>query len=206
MGYNPPTMKKQLVILLTIISFIFSPSPIFADEEIRQLNLDLKAKGFTQSVYVDELKSTDINFGPQDKYQLQLRITNAGNRNQTNVRVRQFLPAYITTDSDNSFTIPQIAAGDTYTKNIVVTVKNKKDVPVVLTRNRINVIATSEIGTKGSDSLAFYVGNGTYSPKTSTTSANVLPKTGSTSLVFGSLLALSLASAALVLRRLARGY
>ena len=152
------------------------------------------------------IKSTDINFGPQDKYQLQLRITNAGNRNQTNIRVRQFLPTYVTTDSDNSFIIPQIAAGDTYTKNIVVTVKNKKDIPAALTRNEISVIATSEIGTKGSDSLAFYVGNGTYSPKTPTTSANVLPKTGSSSLVFGSLLALSLASAALALRRLARGY
>lgn len=206
MGYNPSQMKKQAVILLTFLSFIFSQSPIFADDEIRQLNLDLKAKGFTQSVYVDELKSTDINFGPQDKYQLQLRITNAGNRNQTNIRVRQFLPTYVTSDSDNSFTIPQIAAGDTYTKNIVVTVKNKNNVPASLTRNEINFIATSEIGTKASDTLAFYVGNGTYSPKSSTTSANVLPKTGSSSLVFGSFLALSLASAALALRRLARGY
>jgi len=199
-------MKKQLVSLLTFVFFFFSLSPIFADEEIRQLTVDLKAKGFTQSTFIDELKSTDINFGPNDKYQLQLRIYNTGNRNQTNIKVRQIIPTFVTTDSDREFTIPQIAAGDTYTKNIVVTIKDKQNVPAKLTRGQINVNATSEVGTQSGDSLAFYVGNGTYSTQTSTSSAAVLPKTGNTSLIFGSLLALSTLGISLYLRRLARGY
>lgn len=206
MGYNPPTMKKQLVSLLVFVFFFFSFSPVFADNEIRQLTVDLKAKGYTQSTYVDELRSTDINFGPNDKYQLQLRIYNTGNRNQTNIKVRQIIPTFVITDSDREFTIPQIVAGDTYTKNIVVVVKDKQNIPTKLTRGQITFNATSEVGTQSGDSLAFYVGNGTYSPQTSTSSAAVLPKTGNTSLILGSLLTASALGISLFLRRLARGY
>lgn len=206
MGYNPSTMKKTLVVLFTFATLLFSQSPVFANDEIRQLTVDLKAKGFTQSTYVDELKSTDIEFGPSDKYQLQLRIINAGNRNQTNIKVRQIIPSFVTTDSSREFTIPQIAAGQDYVKNIVVTVKSKANAPAVLTRSQITVNAVSEVGTKSEDSLAFYVGNGTYTPRTSTSSANILPKTGNSTLILGSLLALSTLGISLYLRRLARGY
>ncbi|MFA5025703.1 MAG: CARDB domain-containing protein [Candidatus Shapirobacteria bacterium] len=199
-------MKKQLVILLSVITFLFSSSPVLADDEVRNLTVDLKAKGFTQSLFVDELKSTDINFGPNDKYQLQLRITNSGNRNQTNIKVRQIIPTFVVTDSNREFTIPQIASGDTYTKNLVVTVKDKQFVYSKLTRGQITVNAVSEIGTNSEDSLAFYVGNGTYSPQTSTSSAKILPKTGSTNLIVGTIFAISLLGVSLYLRRLARGY
>src|SRR3989339_882567 len=103
-------MKKIIGLLIAVI-FSVSAFPSFADDEYRLINLDLKAKGFTQSSYVDELKSSDIIFGPSDKFQLQLKITNGGNRNQTNIKVRQILPAFVFTDSEKEFTIPQIAAG-----------------------------------------------------------------------------------------------
>lgn len=205
MGYNPPTMKK-LVSILTLISLYFLVSPVLADEEIRRLNLDLKAKGFTQSLFVDELKSTDINFGPNDKFQLQLTITNAGNRNQTNVKVHQFLPTYISTDSDSEFTIPQIVAGEAYIKNITVTVKDKRYVHSQLTRGQINFNAVTEVGTESQDSLAFYTGNGSFETQVATDSSRSLPATGTSTLIIGTLLASATAAVSLLLRRLARGY
>lgn len=198
-------MKKIIVALVTFI-FLSLLSPVLADEEYRRLNVDLKAKGFTQSTYVDELKSTDIIFGPNDKFQLQLRITNAGNRNQTNIKVRQILPVFVTSDSEREFTVPQIAAGQDWVKNITVTVKDKSNVYQKITWSQITANATSEIGTNGQDSLAFYTANGTYSNKVATSTATVLPNTGTSSLVFGSLMAVSLLGVSLVLRRAARGY
>jgi hypothetical protein len=198
-------MKKIIIVLVTFI-FLSLLNPALADDEYRLLNVDLKAKGFTQSSYVDELKSSDIIFGPSDKFQLQLKITNGGNRNQTNIKVRQILPAFVFTDSEKEFTIPQIAAGQDYVKNIVVTVKDKSNVYQKITWNQITVSATSEIGTVGQNSLAFYTANGTYRNKVATSGATVLPNTGASTLVFGSLFAVSLLGVSLALRRAARGY
>jgi len=198
-------MKKIIVALVTFI-FLSLLNPALADDEYRLLNVDLKAKGFTQSSYVDELKSSDIIFGPSDKFQLQLKITNGGNRNQTNIKVRQILPAYVFIDSDKEFTIPQIAAGQDYVKNIIVTVKDKSNVYQKITWSQITVSATSEIGTVGQDSLAFYTANGTYDNKVATSGATILPNTGASTLVFGSLFAVSLLGVSLALRRAARGY
>jgi len=198
-------MKKIIVALVTFI-FLSLLNPALADDEYRLLNVDLKAKGFTQSSYVDELKSSDIIFGPSDKFQLQLKITNGGNRNQTNIKVRQILPAYVFIDSDKEFTIPQIAAGQDYVKNIIVTVKDKSNVYQKITWSQITVSATSEIGTVGQDSLAFYTANGTYDNKVATSGATILPNTGASTIVFGSLFAVSLLGVSLALRRAARGY
>jgi len=198
-------MKKIIVALVTFI-FLSLLNPALADDEYRLLNVDLKAKGFTQSSYVDELKSSDIIFGPSDKFQLQLKITNGGNRNQTNIKVRQILPAYVFIDSDKEFTIPQIAAGQDYVKNIIVTVKDKSNVYQKITWSQIIVSATSEIGTVGQDSLAFYTANGTYDNKVATSGATILPNTGASTIVFGSLFAVSLLGVSLALRRAARGY
>jgi len=198
-------MKKIIVALVTFI-FLSLLNPALADDEYRLLNVDLKAKGFTQSSYVDELKSSDIIFGPSDKFQLQLKITNGGNRNQTNIKVRQSLPAYVFIDSDKESTIPQIAAGQDYVKNIIVTVKDKSNVYQKITWSQITVSATSEIGTVGQDSLAFYTANGTYDNKVATSGATILPNTGASTIVFGSLFAVSLLGVSLALRRAARGY
>jgi len=198
-------MKKIIVALVTFI-FLSLLNPALADDEYRLLNVDLKAKGFTQSSYVDELKSSDIIFGPSDKFQLQLKITNGGNRNQTNIKVRQILPAYVFIDSDKEFTIPQIAAGQDYVKNIIVTVKDKSNVYQKITWSQITVSATSEIATVGQDSLAFYTANGTYDNKVATSGATILPNTGASTIVFGSLFAVSLLGVSLALRRAARGY
>ena len=197
---------KKLIVTLVALVFLTFVNPALADDEYRLLNVDLKAKGFTQSSYVDELKSTDIIFGPSDKFQLQLKITNAGNRNQTNIKVKEILPVFVTADSDKEFTIPQIAAGQDYVKNIVVTIKEKSNVYQKITWSQITVSATSEIGTVGQDSLAFYTANGTYGNKVATSGATVLPNTGASSLVFGSLMAVSLLGVSLTLRKLARGY
>ncbi len=205
MGYNISQMKK-IIALLFVFIFLSLLNPVLADEEYRRLDVDLKAKGFTQGTYVDELKSSDIIFGPNDKFQLQLRITNAGNRNQTNIKVRQILPVFVTSDSDREFTVSQIAAGQNWVKNITVTVKDKSNVYQKITWSQITINATSEIGTNGQDSLAFYTANGTYGNKVATSTATVLPKTGASSLIFNSLIAVSLLGVSLALRKAARGY
>ncbi|MEK7528002.1 MAG: hypothetical protein AAB574_03220 [Patescibacteria group bacterium] len=197
---------KKIIALLFVFIFLSLLNPVLADEEYRRLDVDLKAKGFTQGTYVDELKSSDIIFGPNDKFQLQLRITNAGNRNQTNIKVRQILPVFVTSDSDREFTVSQIAAGQNWVKNITVTVKDKSNVYQKITWSQITINATSEIGTNGQDSLAFYTANGTYGNKVATSTATVLPKTGASSLIFNSLIAVSLLGVSLALRKAARGY
>lgn len=196
---------KKILLPLVLLSFLAFRIPALADEEVRKLMLDLTAKGFTQTQYVDNLDSSNIIFGPGDKFQLRLKISNEGNRNQTQVVVRQTLPSSITTDSPVEFTIPQIPAGEDYIKNITVTVKDKTNVYQALTKNSLRFTAKSEIGTEGGDYLAFYTNNGTKSTSASTTPT--LPATGAAStLLFGSAIASALGFAGLKLRALARGY
>jgi LPXTG-motif cell wall-anchored protein len=197
---------KKIIVLFVAFIFLSLLNPVLADDEYRRLDVDLKAKGFTQPTYVDELKSTDIIFGPKDQFQLQLRIINAGNRNQTNIKVRQILPIFVTANSDREFIIPQIAAGQDYIKNITVTVKDKSNIYSKITWSQITVNATSEIGTVGQDSLAFYTANGTYGNKVTTSTATVLPNTGASPIIFGTLIGVSLFGISLALRRAARGY
>lgn len=89
-------------VLLTSL-FAFSVSPALADDEVRKLMLDLKVKGFSQTTWQDNLSSSNIIFAPGDKFQLQVKIRNEGNRNQTQVKVRQTLPSTVTSDSPVEF-------------------------------------------------------------------------------------------------------
>jgi hypothetical protein len=196
-------MKKYLALILFALTFVFA-SPALADDEVRNLVVDLKAKGFTQINWFDNLDSSNIIFAPNDKFQVQLKISNLGNRNQTQVVIKQTLPASVMTDSPAVFTLSQIAAGQDYVKNITVTVKDKSFINKALTANTLRFDAKSEIGTQGGDYTTFYTSNGTKNASTSATP--IIPNTGSNSLVLGSVIAGILALAAVKLRRFARGY
>lgn len=201
-------MKNKNLLLSAVLMlslFAFSISPALAEDEVRKLMLDLKVKGFSQTVWQDNLSSSNIIFAPGDKFQLQVKIRNEGNRNQTQIKVRQTLPATVTSDSPVEFTIPQIAAGQDYVKDITVTVKSKTDVYKALTNNSLRFTAKSEVGTESSDFAAFYTSNGTKEVAKSNTP--VLPKTGAAStLIFGSAIASALAFAGYKLRSIVRGY
>jgi len=201
-------MKNKNLFLSTVLFtslFAFSVSPALADDEVRKLMLDLKARGFSQTVWQDNLSSSNIIFAPGDKFQLQVKVRNEGNRNQTQIKVRQILPSTVTSDSPVEFTIPQISAGQDYVKDITITVKNKADIYKALTNNSLRYSAKSEIGTESSDFASFYTNNGTKEIIKSNTP--VLPKTGAVStLIFGSAIASALAFTGLKLRSLVRGY
>ena len=197
-------MKKYFVSILLVLSFILVSTKAFADDEVRSLVVDLKAKGFTQNTWMDNLDSSNIIFAPNDKFQVQLTISNQGNRNQTQIAVKETLPATVTTDSPAVFTLPQIVAGQSYVQNITITVKNKPFVNQALASNSIRFTATSEIGTQGSDYTSFFTSNGTKNVTSSATP--IIPNTGSNSLILGTVIAGALALVALKLRQLARGY
>lgn len=201
-------MKKAILFGTVLSTLILSSvSPILADDEVRKLVVDLKAKGFTQTQYLDNLDSSNIIFAPTDKFQVQLKISNQGNRNQTNVVVTEALPADVTTDSPVTFTIPQIAPGQDYVRNITVTIKDKSYVYKAITNNSLKVSAKTDVGTEASDTTNFFTNAGIKGVSTATSSAQQLPNTGTTStLIFGSAIAAALAFGALKLRKLARGY
>ena len=201
-------MKNKNLLLSAVLFvslFFISTTSVLADDEVRKLVLDVKVKGFSQTTWQDNLSSSNIIFAPGDKFQLQLKVRNEGNRNQTQIKVRQTLPSTVTTDSSLEFTIPQISAGQDYIKDITVTVKNKEDIYKALTNNSVRYTAKSEIGTESSDFASFYTSNGTKVVASSNTPT--LPKTGTAStLIFGSAIASALAFAGLKLRSLVRGY
>lgn len=199
-------MKKTIVFSFLALSFLFLASPVMAlEDEVRKIVVDLKAKGFTQTEWQDNLNSNQIIFAPGDKFQIQLNIKNEGNRNQTQVVVREALPLSVSTDVSAVFTIPQISAGETYTKYITATIKDKSQILKDLSSNSLRFTAKSEIGTEAGDILTFYTSNGTKSTAVASASAN-LPATGANTLVFGSVIATILAFTALKLRKFARGY
>jgi uncharacterized repeat protein (TIGR01451 family) len=202
-------MNKLYTACFVVISlFLFLSSPALADDEVRNLSLDLKAKGFTQTDWKDNLDSSNIIFAPNDKFQLQLTIRNLGNRNQTQIKVHQTLPTGVSTDSDTNFTISQIAANEDYVKNITVTIKDKKYISNLLTKNTIYISAKSDVGTEANDTAYFYTsGGGTTTVSPTTSNSNNLPGTGTAStLIFGSIFSGALGFTALKLRKLARGY
>lgn len=203
-------MKKLFFVLVLLSSFIVYRPFALADEEVRNLQVDLKAKGFTQTEWVDNLQSNNIIFAPNDKFQIRLTVKNLGNRNQTQIKVTQTLPANVTTDSPTEFTLSQIAPDQDWVKEITVTVKDRQYVYNYLANSTIRFDAISEIGTKAGDYTAFYTNMGTK-PSESATSASTtkggLPDTGSTStLIFGSAIAAAIGFVSLKLRRFARGY
>lgn len=194
---------KFLPVLLALFAFSFS-SPVMADEEVRSLIVDLKSKGFTQSVWQENLDSSNIIFAPGDKFQVQLRIENKGNRNQTNIKVTPRLPSTVTADV-SSFTLNQIVPNQEWVKDITLTVKDGQYVNKELSKSTFRVDITSDVDTTAGDYTSFYTSNGTK--KVATSSSNrVLPVTGASPLVTGSLIGTSLLGLAYLLRRLARGY
>ena len=198
-------MTKLTSFLSSLFIFLFFLiTPILADEEIRHLSLDLKAKGFTQSTWYDNLDSSNIIFAPNDHFQLQLTITNTGNRNQTTIRVTPTNPATIY--PFDSFTLNQLPPNQSYVKNYTVSIKNSPFLYRSLKASTIRFDLNTDVGTKTGDYLTFFTAGGTKALAASTATSSVLPATGFASLVFASLIVLAAGLLALFLRRLARGY
>lgn len=203
-------MKKLLSYLLVLSScFSFLTQGVMAEDEIRNLQVDLKAKAYNQTQYFDNLESSSIIFSPASQIQLQLIVKNQGNRNQTNIKVTGKLPATVSASSTLVFTIPQVAANNDYVKNFILTVKDKTQINKILTKNDLSVSIKSDVGSQSSDSLYFYTSGGTkgVTASTSTPSSKpILPQTGPEGVLLGTLLSLSGAFLALKARKLARGY
>lgn len=199
-------MKKTILFSFVLALFVLA-TPALADDEVRSMSVDLKAKGFTQAQYQDNLESSNIIFAPGDKFQVQLTITNNGNRNQTNIKVSESLPSDVTTDTP-AFILPQIAPKESYIKNIVVTIKGKNAVKKDLTANTIRFDINTDVGTKAGDFTTFYTSNGSLGSQTaqvSSPSAQQLPATGA-DMVLGTGIATLLSFAGLKLRKAIRGY
>ena len=202
-------MKKILFGLILASCFIFLASSSKADDEVRNLQLDTKAKALSQSAWVDDLRANNIIFSPASQFQIQVHINNLGNRTQTNIHITSVVPSTITLDMPD-FTINQIAANQNYTQTLTATVKANANIYKDLTASTLKFHMTSDVGSNGDDSITFYTGNGTKvaTASASTSSATpILPKTGSAmELVFGTAIALATGYGALKLRNLARGY
>jgi hypothetical protein len=157
--------------------------------------------------------------GPDTQFQIRLTIKNAGNRNQTQIRVKDLLPntLKIVSSIDNSIPsstanqiniqIPQLAANQDYVQTFTVQVKDKSIILPAITKTTTSASAISEIGTQASDSLYFYTNGGIKNVSTSTASTSAtLPATGANPLAVGTALSATAIALAFALRKFARGY
>lgn len=200
-------MKKILFVLVLLSSFIVYRPFALADEEVRDLRINLQTKGFSQNQWYDNLDSSNIIFAPNDKFQLKVTISNLGNRNQTQIKVNQILPSSLTSDYGNDFVLSQLAPDQDWTKDITVTVKDKAYVYQPLTKNTIEFKLKSDVGSEANDTVYFYTSNGSKGVGSTTTNSTALPATGTAStLIFGSLIASIIGFSGFALRKLARGY
>jgi hypothetical protein len=200
-------MTKNIVLFLSalVLSFGLLSSPILAEDEYHSLNVRSELKGFSETNWSDDLSNNVILFTGNDKLQGRFTLTNFGNRNETQIKVTVTTPDTITLDGiDQSFTIPEVAIGGSYSKLFTINIKDKSQIKAAVTANTVVFTAKAESGTANKDQSTFYTANGT---KTATTSATpTLPDTGSNTLVIGTVLALALGLAAFKLRSYARGY
>jgi hypothetical protein len=204
-------MKKLFLLCSILTSYIILlASPVKADDEVRNLTIDTKAKGYTQTEWQDNLNSSSIIFAPRDKFEIQLKIKNDGNRNQTNIHITSAVPASSSLDMPD-FIINQITPGQEFTQNIIVTIKDKNFVYKDLKANTVKLSMKSDVGSEGSDTITYYTSNGLKGIATTTPVVDIntptLPVTGATTtILFGSAFAAILAFAGSKLRRYARGY
>ena len=200
-------MRKNIVSFALALFLLFNVvSPALADEEYRKLEVDLKAKGFADSTWVDNQQQDKILFGPGDKFQFQITVKNLGNRTQTWIEVKQTLPDVLQTSEPLSYKIPEIGGGSEHVKYVTVTVKNKAYVNKAVTKSEFSAYAKSEIGTEGKDWSYFFTNNGTKDVTAKSGTVGGLPATGANQLVLGTAIGISLIGIALFGRKFARGY
>lgn len=200
-------MFKKTFLLSLVSCLMFLVSPVRADDEVRNLEVNLQAKGFSQTNWQDNLQSKDIIFAPGDKFQIRLTVRNLGNRTQTQIFVKTTLLPTVELDTNPNFVIPQILPGADYAKIITVTVKDKKYINQALTANTIRMDIKSDAGTTGGDFTTFYTNNGAKETSSDGTTKGGLPTTGTAeTLILGTLIAALGGLASLKFRRLAQGY
>jgi len=210
--------NKLIAVLFSLLTLFLVASPVLADDEVRNMQLDLKAKGFSQSDWLDNLDSSNIIMGPNTQFQIQLTLHNYGNRNQTQVKSKIMLPNSLIVVSSINNSVPsstanqiniqlsQLAANQDYNQTFTVQVKDKPSILAALTKYNVNASAISEIGTEASDSLYFYTSGGTKNTSTASPSGQQLPATGANPLVIGTSFSLIALALAFAFRKYARGY
>lgn len=202
-------MTKQIVLLFSalVLSLGLLTSPVRAEDEYHSINVRSELKGFSQTDWSDDLSNNTILFTGNDKLQGRFTVTNAGNRNETQLKVTLTAPDTFTLDGiDKTFTIPEVAVGGSYSKLYTINIKDKSFLKAAVTANTLVFNVKAESGTANTDQSTFYTNNGTKNASPSGTPAKTLPDTGSNTLVIGTALALALGFGAFKLRAYARGY
>lgn len=197
--------QKVLSTMFALSSFLLVASPVFADEEIRKMNVDLKAKGFTQEIWQDNIESNKMILGPNDKFQYKITVKNEGNRNQTWIEVISKLPSTVTTSEPMSFKINQLAPNQEYTQVFTVYLKDKSALDSAITKNTVYTSIKAESGSTASDEASFYSNNGTKNAVVATSSAKTLPASGMP-ILLSTLVGSSLIGFGVFARKFARGY
>lgn len=198
-------IQKITSVIFALFSFLLLTSPAFADEEYKKLTVDLKAKGFADTVWQDSLDSTKIIFGPNDQFQYQIKIKNEGNRNQTWINVKTVVPDTVTTSESMSFQIPQLTPNEEYVKTFTFTLKDKAYLNKEITKNIVYTVIKAESGLDWADTSYFYSNNGTKDVVVATSSSETLPASGMP-ILLSTLLGSSLVGFGLFARKFARGY
>lgn len=206
---------KKLIALTFLALGLFLAVPAQAqyqsNEEVNQIVVDKTIKGLSESVWKDNYSRTDMVFKPGTQFEFQIVIRNTGNRNLTQIQVKDKLPAaldYIFGRSEANFsnlqigwTIPEIRPGEE--QKTIVRVRVNSSVPVSLKEWLNFVEARAESGAYDSDTAAFWTVDGTGKPEVSAK----LPQNGSLDqILFGSLTSLSMIGVAVFFRKYARGY
>lgn len=192
--------------MFALSSFLLVASPVFADEEIRKMTVDLKAKGFTQEIWQDNIESNKMILGPNDKFEYRITVKNEGNRNQTWVEVNTTLPSTVTTSEPMTFKISQLAPNQDYTHVFTVYLKDKSALNGAITKNTVYTSIKAESGTTTSDESSFYTNNGTKDVVVATESATpTLPASGMP-ILLSTLIGSSLVGFGVFARKFARGY
>lgn len=196
--------QKILPVFFALGAFLLSTSPALAEDEIKKLTVDLKAKGFADIIWQDNLDSSKIIFGPNDQFQYQIRVKNDGNRNQTWIKVNTVVPSIVTTNEPMSFVIPQLVPTEEYVKTITFTLKDKSYLNKEITKNIVYTVVKAESGLDWSDESYFYSNNGTKGVGT-TSNTPILPESG-TPIILATLITSGLFGFGALARRYARGY
>ena len=206
---------KKLLLSLALLASIFVTKPAKAyyetDEEVNQIVVDKTIKGLDKADWKDNYPSNEIIFKPGDQFEFQIVVKNTGNRNLTQIQVKDILPTSLSyifgrtgASIDNlniGWTIPEIKPSENQTT--VIRVKVIDNISVSL-KEWVNFVeAKAESGAYDSDTSAFWTAEG----KVVMGPVRKLPDTGAeNSLLIGSLASSSLIAAAFVLRKYSRGY
>lgn len=208
---------KKIFLSIFAIALLFWAKPAIAqyqyqtNEEVNQIVVDKTIKGLDQAVWKDNYSRTDMVFKPGTQFEFQIVVKNTGNRNLTQIQVKDVLPASLSyifgrneaalNNLEVTWTIPEIRPGEE--QKTIMRVKVLRSIPVSLKEWTNFVEAKAESGAYDSDTSAFWTVDGASRPE----STSNLPVNGATDqVIFGSLISVAMIGVAAFFRKYARGY